>query len=53
MKQDSEHIFESAKYGGYFITTDERILKHREILSAVCMAKIVKPSEFLEIFYNI
>lgn len=52
MKQDSEHVFESAKYGGYFITTDERILKHREILAEVCMAKIVKPSEFLTILNN-
>jgi hypothetical protein len=52
MKQDSEHVFESAKYGGYFITTDERILRHRKTLAEVCLAKIVKPSEFLEIFHN-
>ena len=26
-KSDAEHIFEAGKYVGYFITTDERILK--------------------------
>lgn len=50
MAKDSEHIFEASKYGGYFITVDERILKKREALAKICDATIVKPSEFLKIY---
>ena len=32
MIKDSEHIFEADKYGSYFVTADERILKKREEL---------------------
>jgi hypothetical protein len=50
MVDDADHLFEASKYGGgYFITTDKRILKKREELKKVCSAIIVKPSEFLKI----
>lgn len=49
MKKDAEHVFEAGKYGGYFITTDERILKKKPDLEAICSAIIVKPSELLDI----
>jgi hypothetical protein len=49
MRQDATHIFESHKYGGYFVTADERILRERGELSTVCNAIIVKPSEMLNI----
>jgi hypothetical protein len=48
MKQDAEHVFESQKYGGYFVTTDARILSKRDELSKISNARIVKPSELLE-----
>lgn len=49
MKKDAEHVFEAGKYGGYFITTDERILKRKFSLEAICSVTIVKPSELLAI----
>lgn len=52
MEKDAEHVFEASKYCGYFITTDERILKKKGDLHALCAAIIVKPSEFLDIFLN-
>jgi|GEM_PF-3596738 len=47
---DAAHVFEAGKYVGYFITTDDRILKKREELQRASMATILKPSEWLEIF---
>jgi hypothetical protein len=47
IKQDARHVFEAAKYGSYFITTDARILKKRVELYQLSGAMIVKPSEFL------
>jgi len=49
MKKDAEHVFEAGKYGGYFITTDKRILEKKSDLEAICSATIVKPSELLDI----
>jgi hypothetical protein len=50
MVDDADHVFEASKYGGgYFITTDKKILKKRDELEKICSAIIVKPSEFLKI----
>lgn len=49
MAQDSNHIFEAHKYGGYFVTTDDRLLKKKKELSTICNAMIVRPSEILEL----
>ena len=49
MIKDSEHIFEADKYGSYFVTADERILKKREELMDIVSVNILKPSELLEI----
>ena len=48
MAEDAAHVFESHKYGGYFVTADTRILKMRDAISAIANAKIVKPSELVE-----
>ncbi len=49
---DADHLFEVAKYGGYFITHDDRILKRagrlREVLPP--SLTVVKLSDFLVIF---
>jgi hypothetical protein len=45
MEQDAMHVFEAHKYGGFFVTTDARIIKLRDRLHKVCDACIVKPSE--------
>jgi hypothetical protein len=47
--QDACHVFEAAKYGLYFVTTDQRILQKRSELCSACDVDIVKPSELLEI----
>jgi hypothetical protein len=47
MRQDAEHVFEAHKYGGYFVTTDERILNLRDRLHRISNAHIVKPSELV------
>lgn len=50
--QDAEHVFEATKYGSYFVTTDERILKKKSELCAVCDIDIVKPSELVRILQS-
>lgn len=49
MEADAEHVFLASKHGGYFITTDKRILNKKDELEKICLAIIVKPSEFLKI----
>lgn len=49
VSQDANHVFEAAKYGSYFVTTDQRILQKRSELRSVCDVDIVKPSEVLAI----
>lgn len=49
MAKDAEHVFEADKYGAYFVTTDERILKKREELKDIVSVHILKPSELLAI----
>ena len=46
---DAAHVFEAGKYGGYFITTDRRILDKRADLHQVCTANILTPTEWLKI----
>ncbi|MHB8882633.1 MAG: hypothetical protein ACYC69_14140 [Thermodesulfovibrionales bacterium] len=46
---DAAHVFEAGKYGGYFITTDDRILKKRKELQDLSGAVILKPSEWLKV----
>lgn len=47
---DCRHIFEAIKYGRYFVTTDNGILKHSaQILRRFDTLFIIKPSEFLDI----
>ncbi len=48
MAADASHVFESHKYGTYFVTTDGRIIDKRDELAAVANARIVKPSELLK-----
>ncbi len=47
--EDAEHIFEAQKYGGYFVTTDRRLLNKRLEISNLCSLIICKPSELIEI----
>jgi hypothetical protein len=49
---DAGHLFEAAKYGGYFITHDGRILKKRRQLAAELPSslQIVTLAEFLAIY---
>ncbi len=50
---DAAHVCEAGKYGGYFITTDERILSKRDELRKVSpAATILRPSEWLKVFYK-
>ena len=49
--RDAYHVVESAKYGGYFITNDRRILKkEREIQKLLSSLSIVTPDQFLRVF---
>ena len=53
-RPDCRHVFEVIQYGEYFITTDNDILKHSDIIFKEYHTYIMKPSELLEIFreYN-
>ena len=48
-KPDCRHVFETIKYGDYFITTDNGILKHSDIIFEKYRIYIMKPSKLLEI----
>lgn len=45
--QDACHVFEAQKYGSYFITTDDRILRRADALRRRAGVEVVRPSEFL------
>jgi hypothetical protein len=46
---DATHIFEAGKYGGYFITTDARILERRKTLEEASGVRIFRPTEWLKL----
>ncbi|MBC2712900.1 MAG: hypothetical protein HGJ94_18480 [Desulfosarcina sp.] len=48
-KPDCRHVFETTRYGDYFITTDKGILKHSDIIFQKYHTYIMKPSELLKI----
>ncbi len=48
-KADCRHVFEAQKYGRYFVTTDNGILKHSSKIKNRFNLFIIKPSEFLTI----
>lgn len=50
--RDADHLFEAAKYGGYFITHDQRILKKAGKLGSLLPPSltVVTLAEFLAIF---
>ena len=48
---DAHHVFEAGRYGGgYFVTTDRRLLARKSQLEAISGAVILKPSEWLVIY---
>lgn len=52
-KQDALHIFMADKWGKYFITTDNRLLKRRERIKQVSTGLMIcKPIEFINIVMN-
>ena len=50
--RDAYHMVEAAKYGGYFITRDQRLIRKRSEIARVLGQgfNIVTPTEFLEIY---
>jgi len=44
---DAEHVFEAQKYGSYFVTTDNGILRRADALHDLCQIDILKPSQLL------
>ena len=42
---DARHIFEATKHGGYFVTTDKRILKRKAPIYDMCTLQVMTPSE--------
>jgi len=51
-ERDAYHVVESAKYGGYFITRDQRLISKRSEIARLLGQgfAIVSPSEFLEFY---
>lgn len=49
VEEDARHIFEAQKYGSYFVTTDERLLKRAAEIRGLCSVEILRPSQFLEL----
>jgi hypothetical protein len=50
--QDARHIFEAQKYGSYFVTTDNSLLKKTYEIQKLCRLTILLPTEFLAIVQN-
>jgi hypothetical protein len=48
-RPDCRHVFETIRYGDYFITTDNGILKHLDIIFRKYHTYIMKPSKLLKI----
>ena len=48
MRSDCRHIFEAQKYGRYFVTTDNRLLKKSSQIKSNFNLYVVEPSDFLE-----
>ena len=48
IKQDAWHVFEAAKYGHYFVTTDNRILSRADELRSRSRVNVLLPSKFLK-----
>ncbi len=46
---DATHVFEAGKYGGYFITTDDRILVKRDELRNLSGAVVLTPTEWFKV----
>ena len=46
---DARHVFEAQKYGSYFVTTDERLLKRAMEIRTECGVDLLCPSQFLEL----
>jgi len=44
---DLAHVCEAAKYGGYFITRDKRLLARAAIIATMLQIDLVTPTEFL------
>ncbi len=49
---DARHVFETQKYGSYFVTTDAGLLKRAEEIKTECGVDILRPSQFLELVHN-
>lgn len=47
LEDDARHIFEAQKYGSYFVTTDEKLLKRADEIRTECGVEILRPSQFL------
>jgi len=45
---DLFHVCEAAKYGGYFITRDKRLLARSEAIARILQIDVVTPSVFLD-----
>jgi hypothetical protein len=49
MRQDAEHVFEAQKYGKFFVTADNGILKRKVELSQLCGVVVLLPSQMLSL----
>ncbi len=45
---DLFHVSEAAKYGGYFITRDKRLLTRSAAIASILDINVVTPTDFLE-----
>ncbi|MFN3078111.1 MAG: hypothetical protein ABT940_14815, partial [Alphaproteobacteria bacterium] len=41
------HVFEAAKYGGYFITRDKRLLARSGAIASVLQIDVVTPTKWV------
>ena len=48
-RADCRHVFETIRYGDYFVTTDKNILKHADTIYQKYHIFLVKPSELIDI----
>ena len=47
---DALNVYEAAKYGGCFVTTDARVLNKKDDIQRIRPVRILKPTEWIEFY---
>lgn len=52
MERDALHVFQAHRFKSYFITADGRVNKLKDRIHEICDARVIKPSELLNLIHD-